>query len=53
MPGGISLAYAKRGLFVVGLVRQSETLRIILYSFQLPQCLVAHMGYTCYVLEAF
>ena len=47
------LTYVKRGLFVLCLVRLSETLRIILRGFYLPQCLAAHVAYTCYVLEAF
>ena len=47
------LAYAKRGLFVLCLVRLSEILRIILRGLYLPQCLAAHVTYTCYVLEAF
>ena len=34
--GGVSLALARRGLFVLGLVRLSETLRIILRGFYLP-----------------
>ena len=38
-PGGVLLAFAKRGLFVLGLVRLSETLRVILRGFHLPQCL--------------
>ena len=29
-PGGVLLVYAKRGLFVLGLVRPSETLRYIM-----------------------
>ena len=52
-PGGIVLAYAKRDLFVLGLVRLFETLRVILRGFHLPQCLAAHVKYMCYVLEAF
>ena len=52
-PGGVLLAFAKRGLFVLSLVRLSEILRVILNGFHLPQCLVAHVGYTHYVSEAF
>ena len=52
-PGAVLLAFARRGLFVLGLVRLSETLRIILHGFQLPQCLAAYVRYTCYVSEAF
>ena len=52
-PGNVLLAFAKRGLFVLGLVHLSETLRVILRGFHLPQCLVAYVEYTCYVLEAF
>ena len=47
------LAYVKRGLFVLGLVCPSETLRIILHGFYLPQCLAGHVEYTCYVLVTF
>ena len=49
-PGGVLLAFAKRDLFMLGLVYSIETLRVILRGFHLPQCLVAYMKYTCYVL---
>ena len=51
--GGVLLAYAKRGLFMLCLVHPSKTLRVILRNFYLPQCLAVHVTYTCYVLEAF
>ena len=52
-PESVLLASAKRGLFMLGLVHPSETLRVILRGFHLPQCLAAHVRYTCYVLKAF
>ena len=52
-PGGILLAFAMRDLFVLGLVHLSKTLRVILRGSHLPQYLVAHLKYTCYISKAF